>query len=192
MKTKIIFLAATLVCINLKAQMSVDNPVMYVDNQYHHQLSCLASTETENFSVLVQWKSLHGHHSDGRAPYLKQSFVYEVKNLNTLQQWKGSYSQFFSENTQITNNEKFLNFSGDFFMYKRLGTIAHSADILFIKDGGQYLLDNLKITAKETFTNPKNFCSPPTRLCGSLPSEEPATVLIESKFVTSSCHYKNL
>lgn len=175
-------------CISLKAQMSVDNPVITVDNEYHHQLACLASTKTENFSVLVQWKSLHAHHSDGRAPYLKQSFAYEIINLNTQETWKDSYSQFFSENTQIANSDSILKFSGNFFMYKRLGVISRSANIDFEKQNSQVLIKNIKLTAGETYENTKNYCNPPTRLCGSEPVYIAPTTL-DIVFDNSSCEY---
>lgn len=188
MKTKIIFLTTTLVCMSLKAQMSVDNPGLSVDKGYHQQLTCLASTETEKFSVLVQWKSLHEHHSDGRAPYLKQSFAYEIKNLNTQETWKDSYAHFFSENAKITNSDSILKFSGNFFMYKRFGVISRSANIDFEKQNAQFSIKNIKLTAADTYGIPKNYCNPPTRLCGSEPIYIAPTIL-DIVFENSSCEY---
>lgn len=191
MKTKIIFLAVTLLSVILKAQMSVDNPGMFVDKEYHHQLSCVANTSSENFTVLVQWKSLHGHHSDGRAPYIKQSFAYEIKNLNTQKIWKDSYSDFFSEDAFIINNDSVLKLDGDFFIYKRLGTISKSANINFEKESSQFLLKIIKLRAGETFKNPIDHCNPPTRLCGSGPIYVVPTIL-DVVFENSSCEYSEI
>lgn len=189
MNTKIFFLATFLI---FTAADAVENEVVNVEKDYDHQILCTANNGADDFEVSVKWKKLVMHVPDGRAPVFKSGFQYLIKNLTNEKQWNGDYDNFFTEHSQIEDSLQVLTLSGQFFMYKRLGTISHTTDIAFNKVAGQYLLDSLKLTTKETFTNPKDFCNPPTRLCGSEPWDEPATVLIETKFLTSSCEYTSL
>ncbi len=191
MKKKIIFLALTLFSVYLKAQISVDNAGVSVDKEYHHQLSCTANTESENFSVLVKWKRLNVYDPDGRAPYKKNSFAYEINNLNTKEVWKDSYADFIYKNAYIVNTDLALKFDGVFFMYKRLGTISKTASIDFERQNSQLLLKNIKLKAGETFQNPKDYCNPPTRLCGSKPIYT-APVILDVVFENSSCEYSEI
>ncbi len=158
--------------------MSVENPVVSVDKSYDHQLFCLANTETENFEVLIQWKILQKHFPGGRAPTFEQSFSYEIKNLNSQQLWKDSFTDFFSDHTDITQTNDKFNLQGHFFMYKRVGTISRTTNINFIKNEAEFKLNQLKLSAVETFSN--------------INPIEPEETILDVVFENSKCEYSEI
>ncbi len=189
MKTKLIFTIAATLLLQSKSVFAVDNTVEAVEKEYQHELICQASTETEDFELNLKWEVLHMHLPDGRAPQIRKEFKYELKNLTTGTVVQDTYGNFFGEHADINISDTALHAVGQFFMYKRLGYIQNETDILLDHDGaGNYFLSHFVNKAVETFKNPKDYCNPPTRLCGSEPPlPEPKTVLT-LKFVKSACH----
>lgn len=187
MKTILIFLVLALAAFHAKAAPAVENTAASVD-KYQHELICQAQSGGENYLLTVKWKNLRM--ATGRAPYFSQAFSYELQNLNDGSAWAGDYQDFFSENVNISDNGG-LSLLGTFFMYKRLGTLSHSAFLEFVKDGQEYHPVSLQLTAGETFESPKDYCNPPTRLCGSEPVA-PEKIVLQVEFTESACQYNAL
>lgn len=188
---KTIFLITTLLSLQLKADIPVENPVETVDKEYQHQLTCKAVSQNQEYELLLKWKKIKAQDQLGRAPQFNEGFGFQIKNLSTLQIWSDNYEDFISEHTTINENDTELTLSGSFFMFKRLGTISKTSELAFVKQDSTYQLFILKMTASETFKNPIDYCNPPTRLCGSHSQHKPK-VIKDLVFENSVCEYQKL
>ncbi|MGZ3690201.1 MAG: hypothetical protein ACXVAX_01785 [Pseudobdellovibrio sp.] len=175
MKKKLILLIATLTTIQSKSALAVDNPLGSVEKEYQHELICEGVSRNEAYKLTIQWNP-------------NSEFQYELKNVDQNSVTQDSYQDFFGEHESVTQSDKKLQFSGNFNMWKRLGYIAKTTNINLNVESGVYSLESLKNTYLETFNNPKNWCNPPTRLCGSEPiSQDPEPQVTELKFEHSQC-----
>ena len=177
MKKKLVLLIATLVTIQSRNAMAVDNPLGNVDKEYQHELICEGVSQNENYKLTIQWNFEKG-----------SEFQYKLQNVTQNTTVQDSYENFFSEHNSITQSEDQLQFSGTFNMWKRLGYITKTTNINLSFSSGVYALGSLKNTYLETFSNPKDWCNPPTRLCGSEPiTHDPEPQVTELKFEQSQC-----
>lgn len=192
MKTKLIFLALTALVFQSANVFAVENAVGGVDKDYQHELICQASTETEDFELNLKWSILYIHLPDGRAPQVKKEFKYELKNLTANTAIGAHFGNFFGDYADISDVGPGLHVAGKFFMYKRLGYREEKTDIVLDKDSaGQYSLNSLQNKAIETFQNPKDYCNPPTRLCGSEPPLPEPKIVLNLIFKNSTCQLIN-
>jgi len=188
MKTKLIFLAFAVLIFQTANVFAVENAVIVVDKEYQHELICQASAETESFELNLKWSVQYMHVPDGRAPLIKKEFKYELANLTTGTVMQGTYGNFFSEHANIKATDEALHVVGSLFFYKRLGYIREKTDIQLDHDGaGNYHLNYFGNKSIDSFENPKDYCNPPTRLCGSEPPFPANAKVISYKFVTSTC-----
>ena len=191
MKTVIVFLILALTAWNAKAALDVEKPVVTGEN-YQHQLVCQALSDAagESFHVSVKWKATHSANG-GRAPYTHYAFSYEILNAQNGQTWSGDYADFFNESATVVNGET-LQFNGNFFMYKRLGTLSRSAFLEFAKpNGGTYQLQKILLTARETYENPIYECEPMSKHC-DFGTVAPKEKVLELEFSDSQCEYNAL
>lgn len=189
MKTVFVFLILALIALNVKAAPAVEKPLVSGDN-YQHQLTCQAfsPTDSEMYQVNVKWKVTYI--PTGRAPSQKHAFTYEILNIASGQTWSRDYQDFFHENATVTNSQS-LKLEGHFFMYKRLGTLSHGAILEFAKLNGGYQLQNLLLSAQETYENPIFDCEPYSKHCDDH-SIAPKETVLQLEFSDSQCEYTAL
>ena len=163
---KTIFLVALLAVLQLKAQVAVDNVAGDVEKPYQHQLICKAVAENQEYELNVKWKNKFVQHDSlGRAPFIAQSFEYELKNLFTNEVWSGNYSKFIYKSASILDVPDYLKLSGFFNMRKRIGKINKTDEIFFEKLNNKIHLTHIVLTSEETFTD-KDYCEKPiSKLC---------------------------
>jgi hypothetical protein len=191
MKTKLIFLALAVLIFQTANVFAVENTVATVEKQYQHELICQASTETEDFELNLKWSVEYMHVPDGRAPLIKKEFKFELSNLTAGTSIQDTYGNFFGEHADIKATDEALHAVGSLFFYKRLGYIQKKTDILLDHDGaGNYYLNYFVNKSIDSYENPKDYCNPPTRLCGSEPPFPSKTTVTSHKFVTSTCQLK--
>lgn len=188
MKTKLISMLAIAVLFQSNSVSAVENAVGLVEKEYQHELICQASSETENYELNLKWSIEYMHVPDRRAPLIKEEFNYELKNTGTGAVVEDTYGNFFSEHADIKATADTLHAVGSFFMYKRLGYIQKKTDIFLVHDGaGGYTLKSFVNKHVDSYENPKDYCNPPTRLCGSEPPFPAKSSVLSLQFVQSSC-----
>lgn len=190
---KTIFLVATLVALQLKAQTSVDNSAGGVEKPYQHRLICKAMSQNQEFELNVKWKNkvkFDQPDQPRRAPFIDQGFKYELKNLLTNEAWSGNYASSIYTKAVILDLPENLKLSGLFQMYKRIGKINKTDEIFFEKQNSKIHLAHMTLTSMETFTD-KDCCEKPiSKLCGSEPTGSSQNV--DLWFESSSCEYISL
>lgn len=75
---KTIFLITTLLSLQLKADIPVENPVETVDKEYQHQITCKAFSQNQEYELMLKWKKLQ---PTGQAPYFDEGFSFQIKSL---------------------------------------------------------------------------------------------------------------
>lgn len=186
MKTVVVFLVLALTAWNAKAALDVEKPVTSGEN-YQHQLVCTAQTPAgEIFNLTAKWKTKVT--PTGRAPIITHAFEYAVVNSLSGQIWSGNYRDSFGEYVQISDDE-ILKLHGQFFMYKRLGTLSDSATLLFAKQNAAYQLQKIVLTSKETFGDPVFDCNPYSKLCNDSGALGPDETILHLEFSDSNCVY---
>lgn len=176
MKRKLILLMATLTVLEAKAVQvvdnsleSVENQVINVNNKYQNEIICEGVMNNENYILKINWNKLFMHEPDGRAPLIKSEFKFVLKNLNQNKVIEDSYAHFFGERSLIKESESTITFSGHFHMFKRLGQIFKNTEIEINKINENESLISFVNSYTETFTNPRDWCNPPSKLCGLEP-----------------------
>lgn len=185
---KTIFLISTILSLQLKAELPVENHVVAVDKEYQYQLVCKAFAANQEFEMNVKWKNKIIHDSPRRAPFYDGALNYELKNVSTGDLYTGDYHDYVKSHTNIVDSFEHLSLYGSKIVNTRLALNSEASEIYFEKHKNQFNLLSIKITKQKTFFLAKDYCDKPmSKLCGSEPINNGNKIILDLVFENSTC-----